>query len=579
MLASDLESLRGFLSRSDLHKNSIPMTLDNPSAERQRTLQFLNDFNGVKAFERGKVRLQHLPVEVHLQLTSTCNLDCVMCSEHLRPGGLKGRKLLDLDETLFEKLEREVLPYSAKLMLGVGGEPMLSRSFFDYIKRGREWNQEIHLTTNSTRITTDEAARTLAECVHKIEISIDGATPETYERIRNGASFEKLIENIERLNRFRLLDPPGKRCLLTICMVLMRSNVHELTTMLRLAKRLHVERVAAWHVIPVTEEGRADSLIDHKQLSDRTLKEAHQLAQEIGIEVDFPAYFDSLDTPAVVPAEQSRAGTVLRMQDQAERPKPAAQPAPLPHAADSALHQASPAAPRGSRLRCHMPTLAAYVLYDGRVFACGHPHGQDKMLLGNLRESSFAEIWNGAPAQLLRAGLASGSPPPVCQSCSIMQSPPPALEELDGHELGLEDYYSKRPLDRSGELVDYVLQPRSVGSSESSDSVRPGDSPTTEARAVPSGELDLLVEQVHRLEQEREQVLATIDQFAEHLRNVETDRVHLLSHIAERNKETEQLYAEIGKLQRILAMIHGLRIYRALRRVKGFFGRAGAGVS
>ena len=54
--------------------------------------QFVNELLGNRAFERGDALALHRPLELHLQLSSGCNLDCYMCHEHLRPEGTRHGK-------------------------------------------------------------------------------------------------------------------------------------------------------------------------------------------------------------------------------------------------------------------------------------------------------------------------------------------------------------------------------------------------------------------------------------------------------------------------------------------------------
>jgi MoaA/NifB/PqqE/SkfB family radical SAM enzyme len=509
--------------------------------------QFANDMLGVKSFERGDAWAHHMPVEVYVQVASACNLDCYMCYEHLRPKEFKrGRGLRVLGPELFAKLEREVLPYSTKITFGVGGEPMLCEHLLEYIERSHKLNQHVHLMTNGTRITTDKVAETLARCLSSMEVSIDAATKQTYERIRIGSKWETILANFERFNRFRDRYQGAERTHLSLCFVMMRSNVHELPGFVELGRRLGADRVAAWHVIPVTPAGREESLQYEKDKSDHYLRLAHQKARELGIEADLVKPFDARLEEELAPLiAQSRQGAIER-KDAKEHDRaaaPAAQvvldektpdqwmedehawsrPLTGKHAADSNGGRALPSAalrverkqtddavqgahapdeeepwrgttiveglttapgevdprtgvrmgaawqpladppspddaaralaefdarPKAKRLHCHMPSLTAFIFFDGRVFPCCHPHAHTKLPMGDLRVQSFREIWNGRAYRNLRAGLVLGDPPPLCQRCSIMQSPPPVFEseeELEGQAADLASYYG--PLD------------------------------------------------------------------------------------------------------------------------------------
>ena len=80
------------------------------------------------------------------------------------------------------------------------------------------------------------------------------------------------------------------------------------------------------------------------------------------------------------------------------------------------------------RIHCSSPTTHVFLFYDGRVLPCCHPHSHNTLPMGNLHEQSFAEIWNGDLYRNLREGLNTGDAPPLCQTCSIVHSPPPVVE-------------------------------------------------------------------------------------------------------------------------------------------------------
>lgn len=479
-------------------------------AIRRRALhprQFLNDLVGVQAFERGDAIARHRPLEVHIQTTSACNLDCAMCFEHLRSKqARRGRALEVLSPDLFERIACEILPYSSRAFFGAEGEPMLSPHFLAQVERAHGLGQQVYVATNGTLIGTDEQADVLARCVSRLEISVDGATRATYERIRSGASFAQLLRNIERLNRARRALSQEDRARLTLCVVLMKSNVHELPALVELAARLEADGVAAWHVIPVTPEGRRESLVEESELAERHLAEARGRARALGIELDLPAE----PSPQVAgsdgagPAQAGRSGTMryLRRLD-------AAQGTP-------------PAGAVGPRLHCHLPTLALFVLHDGRVYPCGNPlaHGNEPM--GDLREQGLAQIWNGRRLRNLRAGLVAGDPPPLCRSCALVRDPAPACAEPFEPSASLVAHYGERdlaPLDGLPATFDLI-----------DEAVRTG--------------------------------------LAAHLQSVSHQDLEL-------RREREAMRGHIANLERILARIHGMQVYRSLCRVKDLFVRPG----
>lgn len=60
---------------------------------------------------------------------------------------------------------------------------------------------------------------------------------------------------------------------------------------------------------------------------------------------------------------------------------------------------------------CAFPWTSAQITVSGDVMPCGH----GSKPVGNLREHSFAEIWNGPLLQAVRASILAGEVHPVCQ--------------------------------------------------------------------------------------------------------------------------------------------------------------------
>jgi MoaA/NifB/PqqE/SkfB family radical SAM enzyme len=75
--------------------------------------------------------------------------------------------------------------------------------------------------------------------VHQLCISIDGATKETYESIRIGGKFDKLMSNIKALNAAKE-DLSSRLPKIWFNITLMRSNIRELPHLVKLAHTLQV---------------------------------------------------------------------------------------------------------------------------------------------------------------------------------------------------------------------------------------------------------------------------------------------------------------------------------------------------
>jgi len=73
--------------------------------------------------------------------------------------------------------------------------------------------------------------------------------------------------------------------------------------------------------------------------------------------------------------------------------------------------------------RCRRPWTSSYVTAHGKVLPCciapfAHQDFQG-MVLGDLKEHSLDEIWNGETYQHFRERLQGDDPHPCCRTCGV----------------------------------------------------------------------------------------------------------------------------------------------------------------
>jgi MoaA/NifB/PqqE/SkfB family radical SAM enzyme len=147
-----------------------------------------------------------LPDIVQIESTNECNASCVFCprDEMHRPKGI-------MDMALFRKIADEVAA------LGIGhmrmhnyGEAFMDRQLVDKVRYAKQLGiREVGLISNGS-LLTEHAARGMVEAgLDAINISVDAAGKDVFERTRVGLNYDKVIANIDRLIRIR--DENGRR--------------------------------------------------------------------------------------------------------------------------------------------------------------------------------------------------------------------------------------------------------------------------------------------------------------------------------------------------------------------------------
>ncbi len=139
--------------------------------------------------------IAEFPRTVRVENTNHCNANCVTCTRELmkRPLGF-------MTMELFRKIVDECAENRVKkIHLHNFGEPMLDKKLIDKIGYAKSKGIETRLFTNMS-VMTEGLARSLVEAgLGKIKISMDGNTPQTFEAIRKGLSYDRVVRNIEML--------------------------------------------------------------------------------------------------------------------------------------------------------------------------------------------------------------------------------------------------------------------------------------------------------------------------------------------------------------------------------------------
>lgn len=160
------------------------------------------------------------PESVDIESSSFCNARCVMCT-HPQLTRKKGNMPWDL----FEKVAREAVEWGVpRLYLSGFGEAFIDKSLTDKIRFAKDWGAPwIGVLTNGSFLTSEVIERILASGLDELSISMDGFSPETFNRIRVGLDFEKIVAGINRLLDMRL----GRKPSVQIQVVLLPDNIGE----------------------------------------------------------------------------------------------------------------------------------------------------------------------------------------------------------------------------------------------------------------------------------------------------------------------------------------------------------------
>lgn len=302
------------------------------------------------------------PLFIVVETTIACNLSCTICTnpEFDRPVTLMSPEQF---ETILDKI-----PTLAGVGLTGVGEPLTNKNIMRMVRAAKARGLGAGFTTNGTIMPSETVEEICDVGLDWLNFSIDGATKDTFEKIRVGADFGEVLKNIERL--MTALDGQ-RRTDVAISFVGQSENIHELPELVRLVGKLGINNI---YVRSIQVRGSEDL---RKRNEERSI-----LAQ-----MDrFRTYLE----------EASRTASALGV----------------------TLWECRFPDPQLGR-RCQWPWRSCFISVEGFVTPCCL-QGSDPRIInfGNIFEMPFRDIWNSPDYQTFRRRLKSPDIPEVCVGCT-----------------------------------------------------------------------------------------------------------------------------------------------------------------
>lgn len=135
------------------------------------------------------------PASVLIDTVSLCNLRCSMCGHK----GMK-RKMGKMDEKLVYKILDEISKKrpEARVWLTFFGEALLLKDkLIEYISYAKTKGlQDIVFNTNGQLLSREMSEKLLKAGLDGIYIGMDGFSPQVYQKLRIGGSYQKVVDNV-----------------------------------------------------------------------------------------------------------------------------------------------------------------------------------------------------------------------------------------------------------------------------------------------------------------------------------------------------------------------------------------------
>lgn len=308
------------------------------------------------------------PSYLEIEVTTRCNLKCIIC-EHTY-WKEKAR------EMSWEEFKSIVDQFPRLKWIGLTGigESFLHPDFLRMLQLVKSRSIYVELYDTFYFINEEVSSELLNLKIDRILASVDAATKETYEEIRVGSDYDRVISNIKNLIELR-----SKRKAffpqIDFHFIICRENIEEVLPFIELIASL--------------DPSRNCSIIFTRML--------HAFEEVKNLTVEVPA-----EVIAKVEKKARELGIIIRWNANVPTRKP----------------------PINKCTEWTMP----FIFVDGSVVPCcagneaNHRSFQRKHALGNIFNTSFAQVWHSTKYNNLRKMLRSGKVPAPCSNCCIYEA-------------------------------------------------------------------------------------------------------------------------------------------------------------
>lgn len=307
-------------------------------------------------FMKFKYKKMPLPYHIQLEPTTKCNLNCMTCT---RKDLDKNSFNKDLSFENFKKIVDEI-PSLMSIKLQGMGEPFLNPNIDKMLDYARGKKIKIGIISNGSFFSEKNIDLILNQ-LDNLVISLDSPYKEDYEKIRKGASFDKVIANIKKI--VELKKKNKSKMTIGLSMVVTKENYKQIPAFAKLSENLGVDsagivEVENW-LIPCQK---------YYEENKKFVEESRKISNEIKkLLKDYPK---------------------INLLSSEKR-----------------------------KLKCNWPFYFCFITINGDVTPCCIRPFADVFNFGNAFKNDFKEIWNSKKYQDFRDCMIQNKRNGICDNC------------------------------------------------------------------------------------------------------------------------------------------------------------------
>lgn len=174
----------------------------------EKYIKYREEFSSAQKFKFDN----NYPIQLDFELNYSCNLSCPMCTWSIESKKGKGKNTWFSFDT-YKKIVSDGVNNGLKAVrLNYINEPLIRKDITKFIRYAKSVGiVEVYLSTNGTLLTKSFSRDLIESGLTKIQISIDAVNSKTYDKIRKGGDYNKIVRNVVDLvnirDKMNLIEP------------------------------------------------------------------------------------------------------------------------------------------------------------------------------------------------------------------------------------------------------------------------------------------------------------------------------------------------------------------------------------
>jgi len=319
----------------------------------------------------------YYPLDIELRLNWECNAKCVMCG--VADYFSKDEKINKITDQEIRRLLLELKEMGCANITLSGGEPTLRKDLIPIITfASQTCGFNVSINTNGFLLSESFLKQIILAGINSITFSLDSPLEEVHDHIRGlKGSYRKIVDAIDFINNVSKMNSRRNIFVYVNCVIL-KSNVPSLVNFIEFYEKHPFDHLnfspasinTSWDNWTANKEELRPSVDDVKYLKN-IIKTLNEEIEELQIEDPFG------DTEEEI---------------------------------TNNLHVIFSNRPT----TCFVPMLHSVIQCNGDVIPCCY--SPDTFVMGNVKDTSFEEIWNGDSYKQFRSQCHQLKFP-MCASC------------------------------------------------------------------------------------------------------------------------------------------------------------------